>query len=78
MYGGNRGKHSIEKQGAIHRNALFDRLDRKKLAVTVLSVSWRETDELQVWCESDIFPACLDVALVTSDRCYRIAQWRTG
>jgi hypothetical protein len=40
--GGKRAKHSIEKPGAIQRNALFYGLDRKKMSVIVLVVVWHE------------------------------------
>jgi hypothetical protein len=40
--GGKRAKHSIEKPGAIQRNALFYGLDRKKMPMIVLAVACHE------------------------------------
>jgi hypothetical protein len=40
--GGKRAKHSIEKPGAIQRNALFYGLDRKKMSAIVLTVPCHE------------------------------------
>jgi hypothetical protein len=40
--GGKRAKHSIEKPGAIQRNALFYGLDRKKMPTIVLTVACHE------------------------------------
>ncbi|MGB5638292.1 MAG: hypothetical protein WBM63_04160, partial [Sedimenticolaceae bacterium] len=41
--------------GAIHRNALFHRLDRKKVFVNVLTVSCQEMDELPAMSFGDSY-----------------------